>query len=124
MAGQAKKGDSASTKSSSKSFKSLRTAATSTLKNIKRKAVNILSPKRKKKSKTSTNTPEDSDDSSIAAEAPVSHRHTPADVIDLEDDTSHHGKAGSNANDAESSEAELGQWSSCHFVNIILTKKS
>ena len=40
-------GAGASTKSSTKSFKSLASKASETIKNIKRKAVNILSPKKK-----------------------------------------------------------------------------
>lgn len=107
MAGKAKKPDAASTKSSTKSFKSLKASATSTLKTLKRKAVGIISPK--KRSKQGKNTPKEdnaSDDSSNvtegdASQPSVSRRQASSiEVIDIDQDTD---------DAAESSEAELGK---------------
>lgn len=105
MAGKAKKPDAASTKPSTKSFKSLKASATSTLKTLKPKAVGIISPK--KQSKQGKNAPKGDDSSNDSSNVTrgdgsqplVSHRQASSiEVIDIDND-----------DEAESSEAELGQ---------------
>jgi hypothetical protein len=89
----AKTRDGASVKSSTPSFKSLTVKASTTIKAIKRKATELLSPKKKKKSKR---LPSDGDGSSIDSNDPKSHppsesssqHHSNGSVIDISDEDS------------------------------------
>lgn len=112
MAKPAKKADNASTKSSTKSFKSLKASATSALKTIKRKAVDIVSPK--KKAKKGKDVP--TDDMSIASDEMLntsgSHKRQPSEVIDVDDSSTDN-----DGPDVEDSDAELSKSSFTRTTN-------
>lgn len=83
---KAKPADEASTKSSNKSMRSLtslKAAATSTLKTIKRKAIDIVSPKKKKKKSAVIPIEDESSDTSNADSL---HPSRKALVIDVDED--------------------------------------
>lgn len=88
---KANAGDTASTKHSTKSttrsIKSFKAAATSTLQNIKRKAIDIISPKKKRK-KTST-IPDGADESGDNSDGEQARRPSrKASVIDVDENDS------------------------------------
>jgi hypothetical protein len=79
-----------STKSSSKSFKTLASKANATVKTIKRKAVEILSPGKKKKAKqVPVHGITDAETPSSQPASEVSSQHSATSILDVPDEETH-----------------------------------